>query len=306
MASNIKQMILPIIILMIFAIVITVGYFTFNDNSKDDNKAKNDSIENSSIFDTEKEVTVTEIKKINTFEGSKPTAKSQFKVGETYVYHLSDNSAGFGSKYPCDPVEIDIPIHVEKIERVNKSDYYVLRSEKYEAHPSCYVPGVTDDINKFKEFIKRKFDNPIIYGGCIIGVNDEGESISLGENFGICEEIAQIQQPWMLYLNESVKWIESVTVELDGTECEEAIETITEGTEKINGRDCFKVQRISKSNCGFSIEEGKKQQLEMQIKGVYYIDKQKRITVKYEGYQTHQGDYFLLTKLELKEVKILK
>jgi len=248
------------------------------------------------------------INEVDTLKGLEPTAKIQFKVGETYIYHLSNNFAGEGRKASsgyCEPVEIDIPVYVEKMERINKSDYYVLRSEKYEAYPVCYT---IENGKMIKDVVGKDPGmppNPIIYGGCRIGINKNNpfDIIELGENFGICEELAHIQEPWMLYLNESTRFVQSATTEINGKECTEKTETTVIGSEKVGKYDCFKVEVIERSNCVSAMVNGKEQQMSTQNRRMYYIDKQKRVTVKFEFYEVSQGTDFLLTSLELKEIK---
>ncbi len=292
----------------IIGLILSSGCLSTDKDGNEPQKSNYTNIENLTnltVEPTEKDIKVTN--EVDTLKGLKPTAKIQFKVGETYIYHLSNNMAGEGSsdgRY-CDPVEIDIPVYVEKIERIDKNDYYVLRSERHEAYPVCYAI----ENGRMIKYVVGKDPgmppNPYIYGGCVIGINKDNSSdiIALGENNAMCWEIAQIQEPWMLYLNESIRFVQSVTVEMDGEKCTETTETIVIGSEKVGKYDCFKVEVVQRSNCGSAMINGKKQQMSTQNKMIYYVDKQKRITINFEYYVAAQGGYFLLTSLELKEIK---
>lgn len=297
-----------LLVVGIIGLVLSSGCLSNDKDGNEPQKSNHTNIENLTnltVEPVEKEIKVT--KEVNTLKGLEPTAKIQFKVGETYIYHLSNNFAGQGSsdgRY-CDPVEIDMSVYVEKMERINKSDYYVLKSERHEAYPICYAMENGRTIQYVVGKDPGMPPNPIIYGGCIIGINKDNPNdiITLGENNAICEEIAHIQEPWMLYLNESVQFVESVTAEIDRKECTSTTETTVIGSEKVGRYDCFKVERVQRSNCGSAMINGKEQQMSTQDKMVYYIDKQKRITINFEYYEASQEGYFLLTSLELKEIK---
>jgi hypothetical protein len=278
------------------------------NDSGNNNIEENPYIENTTdtrIYgDIEKKITVT--KRIDTFEGLKPTAKSQLNVGDTYIYHLSFQASP-KSEIPCDLVEIDIPVHVEKIERINKTEYYVLKSERRDVYPVCYdtVNGKVEKIYRGKSNKPGVPDNPTPFGGCTIGINKDDPSdmnnTRLAENFAICEEVVNTQPNWVLYLDENTKFVQSTDAEIDGMKCTSTTETTVLGSEKMNGRDCFKVEKIRYSNCG--TVNGKQLEMQVRNKQIYYIDKQKRITVKCEWYIVDQGNRFLMSSLELKEIK---
>ncbi len=104
----------------------------------------------------------------------------------------------------------------------------------------------------------------------------------------------------MLYLNESIGFVEKNYIKIDNNTLEESIETTVVGEEKINKFDCFKVQRIYISSSPNGIQK------HTQAKDIIYVDKNKRIAVKYEHYVFAHGGYIPLEKFELKDLKILK
>lgn len=317
---NSNKRLLGLMLLIVVGLLLIGGYIIIADikNAKilgDTAVNRNDSDENPYIENTTStqiygdiEKRIKTIKTINSLEELEPTAISQLKIGEAYIYHLSDNFVGSAMSYPCDPVEIDMRVDVEKIERINKTDYYVLKSERHEVYPVCY-PTINNRVEKRsigKPVNPGDRDNPVIYGGCVIGINKDDPSkqeIRLAKNWGLCRTDSSLQQNWMLYLNEDIKFVESETQEFDGKECTSKVETMVEGSEKVKDHDCFKVKREYRSNCEFSTGTKGEKQIESTTEEIFYIDKQKRITVKYTRYEFNQGGRFLSTSLELKEIK---
>ena len=87
---------------------------------------------------------------------------------------------------------------------------------------------------------------------------------------------------------------------MGNNEVEEIIETTIIGEGKINNFVCFKVQRI------YTLVSPIDTQKHIQAKDIIYVDKYRRIAVKYEHYVFAHGGYIPWEKFELKDAKILK
>ncbi len=257
----------------------------------------------------EKEIKITSVVNI---ESLKPTGNLHINVGETYTYIIYDNPimnartllSNSSNDVWCEPIRVDIFLHIEKIEQINGSNYYVLQSERREIYPVCYhnVNGKIIKVDVGKALYPNEKDDPFIYGGCVIGINKNNLSahnVPLGKNFGLCYE-TQIYKPWMLYLNESVGFVEKNYIKMGNNEVEEIIETTIIGEGKINNFVCFKVQRI------YTLVSPIDTQKHIQAKDIIYVDKYRRIAVKYEHYVFAHGGYIPWEKFELKDAKILK
>jgi hypothetical protein len=272
---------------------------TSNQNESKDNYIEN-TTSNSIIEEMIKEAKI--IEKINTFEELEPTSDAQLKAGSSYIYHLYDNPS-LGNTIICDPVELDIVTYIDKIEKINGTNYYILRSDQRKLYPVCYVTkndGSTEQIYLGKPQKPGDRDQPKKYGGCIIGVNKDDPAnmthIPIGENQAMCSVLANIRENWMLYLNEDTIFIQEADIEFRGQRIISITEFVVEGSEKINGISCFKVKRIRRSGTD-------KEHLRMESEDIYYIDKQRRITVNHESYAFYQGGRFLKRTSKLKEIK---
>ncbi|PKP61208.1 MAG: hypothetical protein CVT88_00780 [Candidatus Altiarchaeales archaeon HGW-Altiarchaeales-1] len=297
-------------LLFLYASIIVLFILLFSGCISKENKPSNITYDMDEDFMTqEKEIKITNVVSIGSL---KPTGNLHINVGEIYTYSIYDNPIiNARSLLPnssndvwCEPIRFDIFLDVEKTERINGSNYYVLQSERREIYPVCYhnVNGKIIKVTVGKAIYPNEKDNPFIYGGCRIGINKNNISaypIPLGKNFGLCYE-TQIYEPWMLYLNESVSFAEKNYIEMDKNTLEENIETNVIGEEKINKFDCFKVQRI------YALSSPNDMQKQIQAKDIIYVDKYKRIAVKYEHYVFAHGGYIPWEKFELKDAKILR
>jgi len=258
---------------------------------------------NTTIFEnTEKVITVTN--KVSSFEKLKPTSDAQLNVGETYIYHLYDKPFS-GSVIPitCDPVELDVVIHVDNIEKINGLNYYILRSDRHELYPLCYETKDDGSVKQIYFGKPKKLgdrDQPKKYEGCVLGVNKDDPSnmshIPLGENNAMCSTSANLRENWMLYLKEETTFIQEANVNLGDRNIIDRLDYIVEGFEKINKIECFKIKIIRVSGPD-------REHLEKHSEEVYYVDKEKRITVRYELYRFYHGGRILMRWSELKEIK---
>ncbi len=303
-----------IIILIIGLIVFISGCLNENTPTKEKSSENNQSTilntsDDSYIEPLEGEIKMTET--INTLKGLKPTAEPyQFKVGETYIYHIHPTFVGW-TESQCEPVEIDIPVHVDRSERINKSEYWILKAEQVNVTPQCYVPLPNGQFRK--GYLIENGDGtpiPVSFGGSIIAVykNNLSYGFSLNANNlnSMCvETFVEIPPELALYLNEDVKIVQESkgAIGKDKKECGNRMEISVLDSEKINNKDCFKVEVLESTNCGFVEVNDKISQRTYLRKNIYWIDKQTRMVMKYQGYIGTDKGFLLDVEIELKEIK---
>lgn len=225
----------------------------------------------------------------STLENVQLTSKPNFKVGEEYTYAVkypnSDDVKEFYNRMPNtvlnDYMYFNMVFKVDKKERINKTDYYVISTEG----PGELTAGFMKDEKGMMVPIKASIFSPdVVY------INTE-----TGEIIGNPKGVEQQQQrrffyaPWILKLSNDLKWTEKTEEKSTGTvdcfngKCEvnkENRESIKEesyevkGIEKMNERNCFKIENILKS-----CVNGK---CEIKNKKIFWVDVNKRITVKFQ------------------------
>ncbi len=224
----------------------------------------------------------------STFRELNRTADPQFKIGEKYFYHWWEEMPGDENNIQV-PMEYNTTIEVMKIDVINKSNYYILKSQEVSVYLYILKKGENGVWKKIRG------EPPGIFEGDIIGVNEENGEVLEVNIQHTCPVLKGMFAKWMLYIDKGVKWLEKSNIsgfEKDGSgilinEQEWTVADI----EKINGIDCFKVISISKTETVYS--EGK------QISGeiiTYWIDIKKRILIKMEK----REDGVLTEMIELK------
>ncbi len=280
-----KQKILFISVIGIILIGI-FGFLIFNNTSVPSEEDKN----NISIIENSSKPTIYE----TTTYKFEPTSKPNFNVGETYHYRITTYSHGMpqiskeGEITNVELLPIDIFIHVEKIERINKTNCYVLKRDDTNCTTEIYRKNkITGKIDK-TFFIE-------IYTGEIMWINAENGSVVKVEfpNFNDSDDSEAkitysqvITLPFvpyfeffndrMLCLKENTKW----TYEAKGKDpdigyIEGKREMRVTGIEKINGRKCFIYEDI-----GYTQTTSATNVLMLNDKNMYWIDVEKRIMVK--------------------------
>jgi len=306
-----------IIFTIIFILFIATIFFVFKDTLyiennpeiKDTSSFEN-STNNSYIANTEKEIE--EIRKkenitgtstfTSTLEDAPMTSKLNFKIGEKYVYDVNwPNNfkfQGFENKTNrnmvlYDYVYFQINFTVDKKERINKTDCFVISTNG----SGEVVAGVVNIEGVLRPMKIYPFKEASAYIDTETG-NIVKESCFTGS--------LRIYSPWMLKLKEDLKWTErmegnstgsvictdgecTVVKEESGFMREQSYEV--KGVEKMNGRKCFKVETRIK-NC-------RNGECKVEHRGTYWVDVEKRITVKFElWYQNLKT-----TEVNLKEIQ---
>ncbi|PKP58543.1 MAG: hypothetical protein CVT88_05550 [Candidatus Altiarchaeales archaeon HGW-Altiarchaeales-1] len=293
------------ILILLVGIVLISGCIESQNNvgTNQSETIKNSTNETESL---EKEIKITkEVNLLTLRSSNKLNITPQFKVGETYVYttsyiilpFLPEQDSGDNTlSFYCEPVEFNTPIHIEGIERINKSDWIVIKSESQNKTPICYEDR-GGKVNKIKI-------SPLTYGGCTVKINKNNLSVLFfpeTKSIESCMEIVGIMvDKWMFYLSEDTKLVAKWSPMIG---CNATIEITVEGTEKVNNYECFKVRKTATSNCGEEIINEKVGQVETHYEEIYFIEKMNRIGVKYMRYTITQGGRLLEKTAELKEIK---
>jgi len=309
-----KKIISILITCLIIGLIVFISGCLDNHVSEDNknqniNLLENSPTNNSSIEPGVKEIKMTEI--VNTLKELKPTAEPyQFKEGETYIYHIriSPTLLAGPTTLECEPIEADIPIHITS-ERINKSEYWILTAEQVNLTPRCKIP-LPNGGYRIGYLIENGDGTPIPLpvGGSIIAVNKENLSDSFGMNIGkinsLTEEtFVEIPPEWAFYLKDNIKIVKESKGTFGEKECKARVEISVIGSEKINGKDCFKVEVVPTTDCIYGSIIGKGGTIRVSLKEVYWIDKQTRIIMKYQRYSVGNEGSFLDSEVELKEIK---
>lgn len=275
-----KQKILFISVIGIILIGI-FGFLIFNNTSVPSEEDKNNIsiIENSSkpiIYET-------------TTYKFEPTSKPNFNVGETYHYRITTYSHGTPQEgiTKVTLLPIDIFIHVEKMERINKTNCYVLKRDKANCTTEIYRDNKITG-KKDKTFFVE------IYTDAREWINAENGSVVKFElpNFNGSEAEMTYSQvitlpfvPYfkffdeqMLCLKENTKWTyEAKVKDPEVGDIEGKSEMRVTGIEKVNGRKCFIYEDIGYTKPTSATNTNV---LTLNTKNIYWIDVEKRIMVK--------------------------
>ncbi|PKP57588.1 MAG: hypothetical protein CVT89_04255, partial [Candidatus Altiarchaeales archaeon HGW-Altiarchaeales-2] len=299
----------------IFILILSISG-CLNSEEKENKTIENTTDENNTII-SEKDVKIIKSVRIG-FENLTPTGKVQIDVGNVYVYHVWDNINNAmlakkqtfkSSEIPpeiCDTSEADVFVYIDKIERINKSDYYIVRIEEAEAPYTCY----TKDGQHFTET-----ENAFIFKKEVIGINKDNISkyifmptstdaqkpktesdkaySNVNRRLNPVDSLFHFED-WITCLDEKTKFIIDEVKERNGKKEGYYSELTVVGSEKVNGFDCFKVEQIYE---GYSGTYNQKNRY------LFYVDKNRRIIVKMENYLYAQGGYIPMQKIELKEIK---
>ncbi len=312
MKSKYLKLIRWAIFVLAFVFILSISG-CLNNEEKDNKTMENTTDANNTII-SEKDVKI--IKSVHVgFENLTPTGKVQINVGDVYVYHVKDNTlnAILAKKFSsnsetCDMAEADVSVYVDKIERINKSDYYIVRFEEVEAPYICY----SKDGSHF-----TKTENAFIYRKEIMGINKDNISKYLymptkdaqkpkTESNKTYSNVHRKLNPvtslfsfsdWITCLDEKTKFIIDEVKERNGKKEGYYVELTVVGSEKVNGFDCFKIEQIY---------EGYSETYNQKNRYFFYVDKNRRIIVKMENYLYAQGGYIPMEKIELNEIRKTK
>jgi len=295
-----KNNILPVAIIGIVILFVVIGgviilnLYNYENNKPQEFDTNNTNF-SSTYFENISEKRI-EFNGTSTFEELKQIIYPQFEVGEKYFYHMlvkipdQENTIFM-------PEEYDTVIEVIKIDKINKSNYYILKSQnvsfyhyilkkdengvwrkiRSESHTSV----VRTDENGTQEEVKSETSDVYKYEGCVFGVNKEDGKRCVVDVPSLCPVLDNMFAEWMLYIDKGVRWVEKSNLSGLGTDKSNSMVAETEwavaDVEKINERDCFKVIVTTKQE--LMGRHGKKISSEIVT---YWIDKKKRILVKME------------------------
>jgi hypothetical protein len=234
-------------------------------------------------------------------------AKPSFEVGRKYKYQntiqeVVEQSYCTGgvciTKNETLTKNIPSEFAVEKIERVDGKDCYVVSRVR--------IMKISDEEKAAKrmneEMVKSMedyFNSQRTYyyydketGKCIMQKYSDINGISKTFTKDWAEystrDPAILFSDWMLALNDNFMWEQKAEIsdEAQGTTTQEVFEYTVKGREKVNGRECFKVE-INKK-----IEETSGEKYKTEEIDLVWIDVKERImvktTVKYEGVITSE------------------
>lgn len=274
-----KILFISVIGIILIGIIGIFGFLTFNNTSVPSEEDKN----NISIIENSSKPIVHE----TTTYKFEPVSKPNFNVGETYHYRITTYSHGTPQEgiTKITLLPIDIFIHVEKMERINKTNCYVLKRDRANCTTEIYRDNEITGKKDKTFFIE-------IYTDEIMWINAENGSVVKVEfhNFnGSKAEITYSQVmtlpfvPYfeffndrMLCLKENTKWTyEAKVKDPEVGDIEGKSEMRVTGIEKINGRKCFIYEDI-----GYTKTTSATNVLTLNTKNIYWIDIEKRIMVK--------------------------
>jgi len=253
---------------LVFVLVVSV-FLVFPNDSKNDGNLVSNSNSNGAVIENSTKVILDEE---TTFE-LKPTSKPAFNVGEKYVYNVV-MSRGVEDKNVIAPSFIfDVSAYVDKIERVNNTDYYVLKIDKVNISREAIVKDKNDVWHKLQL-------PPKTYGGTVDYINKETGNITRQEILeGGVPVPFSVYDSWMLCLKENLRWTSTGRMIQGAEEKEYDEEGVVKGIEKMNGRKCFVVEIISLSKRKTSTGETLNERVGREMN---WIDIEKRILVKKE------------------------
>ncbi len=269
-------------LIVVIVCVVIGSYFMFVQKSDEENEDYN--------FETlfsESEKTDIEIIDLN-YSELITTSKPKFEIGETYIYHRRDATSNRNLQDAFfEPYDYTTSIRVDRIERINKSNYYVLASNKTSFYSYLY------EKDEYGVWQKRESQTPVIFEGCEIGVNaDNGTLILITP--GYCHVSPRIYQEWMIRLKENIGWKSYILFPEQRQEygpmgIEEEWDVL--GVEKMNGANCFKVKETQKK-----VYKNKNMIYKLWI---YWVDIEKRVLIKMERFE----DNVLVETIELKSIE---
>lgn len=199
-------------------------------------------------------------------------AKPSFNVGDVFVYSVPlYGQENFNCKLEH--------LIIDKV-RLNGTDYFRVRQTLLE---DC-IMGI-DEVSG-----RLKHSNTWSVTRLYINVDTGQESsqlgtpnaVTLGTDPNQCVDSYAWFCPWMLKLEDNFKWYNRL-VEKFGSEMYDGYsysseEMSVEGREKIDGRECFKVEHKYK----ICLKDGS---CKIDFKGIYYVDVEKRILMKRHAWQ---------------------
>ncbi len=297
-----KNIMIPTAIVGAIVLIIIGGFIILNlNNNEQKESGRNGAIIEESVTSVE---TYT-----STFGELKRTANPKFDVGVKYYYRrlrkLSDRENVIFM-----PEEYDTVIEVKKIDRINKTNYYVMQSKNVSVYKQILkknedglwekkvmtgggtIVSKIDENGTSKERSSSIRSGGTVYEGGTLGINEESGEVHIIDIYSNCPVLYGMYAKWMLYLDKGVRWVEEQKVSNPGgRQIMFEKEWTVVNIEKIDGRECFKVLVMSKTE----IVGGGGKRISGEVI-TYWIDTEKRILVKME----RKEDNILTETIELK------
>jgi len=243
--------------------------------------------------------------KISQIEKYPITSKPNFKIGEKYSYRVKTpfpapvrgSELSSSERLFFDHLYFNITFTCDKKERINRTDFYVISTQGsgevlmgYAKTPSGQRPITSTRIKPTKIYINT----------------ETGET--QGKDAKALLYDVPFYSPWMLKLKEDLKWGEITNPKTGevmscvNEQCqllkketnkveEESYEV--KGIEDVLKRKCFRVE-VTKKEC-------KNEKCKIMNKKIYWVDVEKRITIKFELYYQNllEKEFYLTNANEL-------
>jgi len=215
-------------------------------------------------------VTSMAIETTETKEKLNQNAKPNLVVGEEWAYDVVMSDSETGEK-----TSIIVTYNIEKIERVNKSDCYVIHAKAHHLSESSqddeYMIYITKDTG---ELIKATIESmvPDEKGTLLPYQIDLDPSIAETGFYGGFLIGDFMLQRWMLSLSKDFKWRTYSNTTINEKHIEEIFEYEVKDIESVNGKKCFKVEIRA-----FNVEGGASRTT---IRKILWVDIDNRVLVK--------------------------
>ncbi len=238
--------------------------------------------------------------RISQIEKYPMTSKPYFKIGEKYSYWVKDvfpapvrgSELSNSERSFLDYLYFKITFVVDGKDRINKTDFYVISTQG----SGEVLTGYAKTPNGQRPITSTQIKPTNVY------INAETGEIQ-GKGAKALLYRIPFYSPWMLKLKENLKWSEITNIKTGGTmscineQCQllkkETSKTKEEsyevkGIEDILKRKCFRVE-VTKKEC-------ENEKCKIMNKKIYWVNVEKRITVKFElWYQNLLEKEFYLT-----------
>lgn len=278
-------------IFIAIALIVT-GYLIL----KDDNRAKDQILTTNDSDAAPIEITKNVIKPNITTSIVKHNVKPQFKVGDKFEYEIQGSAVGATEWNENNTMKIKLEVLVEKIDRIEGEDCYMLVSNRITEVPKeRYTPNInalstpnqqkderiTMRLQKRKDCIHKdtgKILKTVMQEGALKdGKIQWGPPIEMEIPKETSEETWGniIFYPWMLALDDEFRMEVNTSYDTEGLTTREVSVFKVVGREKVNGRDCFRIEtRVIDKNTNRVV-----------LRENTWIDVKKRILVKSETYK---------------------
>jgi hypothetical protein len=277
--KNQKYLFKLLFVITLLIITLCLGYLSISEKNKETINVGSDQ---SIIIESQKEATWKDILTLDITNTM--MIQPKFRSGEEYNYKvwIMEKQEGLMQE----SLSYDSTIYIDSIEKINNTDYYVMRERNITKISQRYI--------KQKGGEWEYFEKNRSLGGCIIKISKEDgkiiPSFSYGTRCYLLEQITITPLYYIyFYLNDNSKF------EIGG-QLQDIVD-ITElnvvGMEKIENRKSFKMETTRKMKID-NIEK-------VVERGTYWIDVNKRIPLKIEIYEGN----ILMISMELSNMDSL-